>query len=84
MKKWLTSSTLQKLRVGLAKEFVQVFPWPLMDKPEWTSGKSNNFQIAMYFFPFRASQIAQLVENLPEIQESLVQFLGQEDPLEKG
>ena len=28
--------------------------------------------------------IAQLVKNLPAMQEILVQFLGQEDPLEKG
>ena len=28
--------------------------------------------------------IAQLVKNLPIIQETLVRFLGQEDPLEKG
>ena len=27
---------------------------------------------------------AQLVKNLPAMQETLVQFLGQEDPLEKG
>ena len=27
--------------------------------------------------------LAQLVKNLPAIQETLVQFLGQEDPLEK-
>ena len=32
----------------------------------------------------RASQIAQLVKNPPAMQENLVQFLGQEDPLEKG
>ena len=32
---------------------------------------------------FRASLIAQLVKNLPAMQETLVQFLGQEDPLEK-
>ena len=31
-----------------------------------------------------ASLIAQLVKNLPAIQETLVQFLGWEDPLEKG
>ena len=29
-------------------------------------------------------QIAQLVKNLPAMQESLVQFLGWEDALEKG
>ena len=28
--------------------------------------------------------IAQLVKNLPATQETLVRFLGQEDPLEKG
>ena len=28
--------------------------------------------------------IAQLVKNLPAMQETQVQFLGQEDPLEKG
>ena len=31
-----------------------------------------------------ASLIAQLVKNLPAMQETLVGFLGQEDPLEKG
>ena len=31
----------------------------------------------------RASLIAQLVKNLPAMQETQVQFLGQEDPLEK-
>ena len=30
-----------------------------------------------------ASLIAQLVKNLPAMQEMLDQFLGQEDPLEK-
>ena len=33
---------------------------------------------------FGASLIAQLVKNLPAMQEILVQFLGQEDLLEKG
>ena len=32
----------------------------------------------------RASPIAQLVKSLPAMEETLVQFLGQEDPLEKG
>ena len=32
----------------------------------------------------RASLIAHLVKNLPAMQETLVQFLGREDPLEKG
>ena len=32
----------------------------------------------------QASLIAQLIKNLPAMQEILVPFLGQEDPLEKG
>ena len=31
-----------------------------------------------------ASLIAQLVKNVPAMQETLVPFLGREDPLEKG
>ena len=31
-----------------------------------------------------ASLVAQLVKNLPAMQETPIQFLGQEDPLEKG
>ena len=32
----------------------------------------------------RASLVAQLIKNLPAIQETLVRSLGREDPLEKG
>ena len=32
----------------------------------------------------RAFLVAQLVKNLPTMQETPVQFLGQEDPLEEG
>ena len=32
----------------------------------------------------RASLVAQLVKNPPAMQETPVQFLGREDPLEKG
>ena len=39
----------------------------------------------LFFFSFNfASLIAQLVKNPPALQETLVRFLGQEDPLEKG
>ena len=32
----------------------------------------------------RASLVAELVKNLPAMQKTPVQILGQEDPLEKG
>ena len=36
-----------------------------------------------YSFELLASLVAQMVKNQPTIQETQVQFLGQEDPLEK-
>ena len=36
------------------------------------------------FIFLRASLIVQYIKNLPAMQETLVQFLGREDPLEKG
>ena len=41
-----------------------------------------NFNV--YSQRYGASLIAQLVKNLPATQETLVRFLGQEDPLGKG
>ena len=41
-------------------------------------------QVASPFSSFWASLIAQLVKNLPAMQETWVQSLGWEDPLEKG
>ena len=37
-----------------------------------------------YIYPYGASLIAQLVKNLPAMQEIPVGFLGWEDPLEEG
>ena len=40
-----------------------------------------------FFFLKRAPEVtlvAQLVKNLPAVQETLVWFLGYKDPLEKG
>ena len=36
------------------------------------------------FYSFGVKLMAQLVKNLPAMQEAPVRFLGQEDPLEKG
>ena len=40
--------------------------------------------IIYHYYQMWASLTAQLAKNLPAMQETLVQFLGQEDPLEKG
>ena len=44
------------------------------------------FSLVAFFpsFPHKGSLVAQLVKNMPAIQETWVQSLGWEDPLEKG
>ena len=37
-----------------------------------------------YIVSFGASQVAQMVKNLPAMRETWARSLGQEDPLEKG
>ena len=48
------------------------------------SGRSTGEGIGYPLQYSWASLIAQLVKNLPAMQEKLVQFLGLEEPLEKG
>ena len=48
------------------------------------SGGSTGEGIASPLQYSWAFLVAQLVKNPPAIQETLVQFLGQEEPLEKG
>ena len=45
--------------------------------------EANSFSLGVSI-PVGASLIAQLVKNPPAIRETWVQFLGGEDPLEKG
>ena len=48
-------------------------------------GKSQLFVVFDYdYSDWWASLIARLVKNPPAMQETLVRFLGWEDPLEKG
>ena len=48
------------------------------------SGRSPGEGIGYPLLYSWASLVVQLVKNLPAMQETLVQFLGQEDLLEKG
>ena len=43
-----------------------------------------NYYLEFLQVDLGASLIAQLVKNPPAMKKTLVQFLGQEDPLEKG
>ena len=40
--------------------------------------------VCMYICIYRAALVVQTIKNLPAMQETQVQSLGQENPLEKG
>ena len=44
----------------------------------------NKNILVIYIYISRASLVAQMVKNLPAMQEKGVRFLSQDDPLEKG
>ena len=54
----------------------------------WVEGKTMGLAVESPCLSstlhFWASLAAQMVKNLPAVQESQVQYLGREDPLEKG
>ena len=54
----------------------------MWDKSSWTIRLFFIF-LGLFLIIIRPSLIAQLVKNLPAMQETPVRFLGQEDPLEK-
>ena len=53
-----------------------------------TTRNADSFEMSPTFSNYLgflgASLVAQLVKNLPAMKETPIQFLGQEDPLEKG
>ena len=56
-------------------------------KEEWAEDEMVRYHHRLNGHGFEQTQsslVAQLVKNLPAMQETLVQPLGQEDPLEKG
>ena len=53
-----------------------------LDMTERLNCSELTFQ--MYIHIYGASLVAQMVKNLPAMQESWIPSLGQEDPLEKG
>ena len=51
----------------------------------YLTGPSQHREILLLpILIYKACPMAQRVKNLPAVQETWVQFLGQEDPLEKG
>ena len=59
-------------------------PFSLRDLPRVPIGRFKQLLIREEMVCEGESLVAQLIKNLPAMQETQVQFLGQEDPLEKG
>ena len=65
--------------LNLNAQYNGIWRWHLWEvRTQWNDQKNISNQTP------RASLVAQMVKNLPAIQETQVQPLGQEDPLEKG
>jgi len=47
-------------------------------------GEKSALSKCICMYTYGASQMAEIVKNLPSVKECWVQSLGQEDPLEKG
>ena len=69
---------LEKEKVTHSSILAWRIPWTIQSMALQRAGRTFHFH---FWTP--ASLIAQLVKNPPAMQETLVQFLGQEDPLEK-
>ena len=58
--------------------------WGVAESPAQVTVISTQLPLSRFsYIPSRASLVAQMVKNLPAMQETQVQSLGQEDPLEK-
>ena len=61
--------------------------WSTSDLKGGLGGTASMIRVVIYGLSIvwsRASPMAQMVKNLPAVQETWVRSLGQEDPLEKG
>ena len=74
------SAHLENPEVVTGLKKVNLYPIPKKDSTKECSDHWTSALISHVI----ASLIAQLVKNLPAVQEIPVWFLGQEDPLEKG
>ena len=78
------------LTFQLPMQYFSIEYQTLLSPPD-TSITEHSFYFGLAFhsfwsylqLPAMLPQEAQLVKNLPAMQETLVRFLGQEDPLEK-
>ena len=59
-------------------------PWTEKPGSLQFMGSQSQTQLSDFHFHFLVSLMAQMVKNLSAMQETQVQFLSQEDPLEEG
>ena len=77
---------MRKLRenVKFPKNLSGNSEWMMATWPKSLSYDSNPGQLFILSIPEMASLVTEMVKNLPAMQETWVQSLGQEVPLEKG
>ena len=84
-KEMATHSSVLAWEIHGQRSLVGYSPWGHKESDTTEINLANTHMLINYSsFPTRvASLVAQLVKNLPTMQEIWVQFLGREDPLEK-
>ena len=80
-----SSSIISSYLQGISSKALHGYPsWQIPKSLIWNNNTVSPPSPMVLQIQRAASLIAQLVKNLPAMQETLVWFLGQEDPLEKG
>ena len=80
---WLTGHLCEDTGTAKAKD---PLPFTALSPPPSLPAVSPSLELSITYLPISlgASLVAQVVKNLLAMQETWVQSLGQEDPLEKG
>ena len=87
-----------RLQKWMQKKNIQAYSWKVVGNSIWkfqrgANGHQRRFWVGTWIMGYprisrglpviRASLVAQMVKYLPAMRETWIQFLGQEDPLEK-
>ena len=79
-----TRAVLLTVTLSASTDTIQSCADQVLSQYSGNTGTGFNYILCINEHYLGVSLVAQLVKNLPAMQEILVSILGQEDPLEKG
>ena len=72
----------KRIKAWLRVQLLSSLPCPFL--PSATRGHHSHSAYSIYLITIWTSLVAPSVKNLPTVEETWVQSMGREDPLEKG